>query len=97
MIEYKYPEEKAVALYYAELLNDSDAMKILLNGVVNSNAAAASLTRFYWSMVDLAVKDQGKGIAVLEAEGVEAWMEYIFHTFNGCLVSGGYEKEWDVE
>jgi hypothetical protein len=47
-------------------------------------------------MVDESVKDQGAGLEILTNEGVEFWMEYIFHTVNGYLVSNGYEAEWDA-
>jgi hypothetical protein len=48
-------------------------------------------------MVEQSVKDQGSGLKILVNEGVESWMEYIFHTLNGYLVSNGYEEEWDTE
>ena len=97
MIEYKFPEEKLVALHYAQKLTNTAAENILLAGSVANSEQAKVLSQFYWAMVDAAVQDQGSGIAVLEQEGVEHWLEYIFHTFNGYLVSNGYEDEWDAE
>lgn len=91
MIDYKYPEEKIIVLHYANILNNANAKAIIDSGYVNSSAQATTLKNFYWSMVDQAVKDHGKGIAIMETEGHEHWLEYIFHTFNGYLVSNGYE------
>ena len=99
MIEFRFPEEKEISLYYANLMNDDSVIEILEKGFVKDSKEALKLKDFYWNMVDLAAKDQGKGsnIAALLNEGVEAWMEYIFHTINGYMVSSGYENEWDEE
>ncbi|HSX85181.1 MAG TPA: hypothetical protein VLE50_07220 [Cellvibrio sp.] len=95
MIQYKYPEEKTIAQHYAKKLADTNVEVILDTGMVRSAEDARTLSRFYWAMVDQAVQDQGAGIDVMEKEGFEHWLEYIFHTFNGYLVSNGYENEWD--
>ena len=97
MIEYKFPEEKIIVLHYAKLLNDASAMDILERGYVKDRTEALTLKNFYWAMVDQSVKDQGHQVDILVKEGVAAWMEYIFHTFNGYLVSSGYKEEWDTE
>lgn len=97
MIEYRFPEEKSVLLHYADILNDHIAKKIFLKGYVENAEEADALTSFYWQMVDQCLEDQGKGIAVLESEGVEAWLEYIFHSLNGYMVSSGYANHWDQE
>ncbi|WP_444994899.1 hypothetical protein [Aliikangiella sp. IMCC44359] len=97
MIEYKYPEEKEITLHYARLLNDSEVEAILIRGYVKNSSEALRLKDFYWVMVEQSVKDQGEGVDILMNEGIESWMEYIFHSFNGYLVSSGYETEWDVE
>jgi hypothetical protein len=97
MIEFKFPEEKTIALHYADLLGNTQAKEIIESGFVNDRKQALALTEFYWAMVEESVKDQGAGLAILTNEGVEFWMEYIFHTFNGYLVSNGYEAEWDTE
>jgi hypothetical protein len=97
MIEYKFPEEKDIALHYAKLLKNIDTEEILVRGFVTNKEEALKLKDFYWSMLDQSVKDQGEGVEVLKREGVESWMEYIFHSFNGYFVSNGYEEEWDTE
>jgi len=97
MIEYRFPEEKAILLHYAEKMNSRSAKEIILKGYVEGKSEAKILSEFYWNMVDVAVDDEGRGVPILEAEGVAAWMEYIFHSLNGYLVSNGYAEEWDVE
>ncbi|OZG74446.1 hypothetical protein BTA51_05405 [Hahella sp. CCB-MM4] len=97
MIEYRYKEERAIALHYAEVLNDRLAKEILNRSEVLNGDEALHLNKFYWAMVDQAIADNGAGVPVLESEGTEAWMEYIFHSFNGYLVSHGYAREWEED
>ena len=97
MIEYRFSEEKAILLRYADKMHFDLAKKIILKGTVDGKSEAKALSEFYWKMVDVAVADEGYGLPVLEAEGVAAWMEYIFHSLNGYLVSNGYAEEWDSE
>jgi hypothetical protein len=97
MIEYRFPEEKAILLHYAEKMHSDEVKKIITKGYVEGRSEAKVLSQFYWSMVDVAVDDEGRGVATLESEGVAAWMEYIFHSLNGYLVSNGYAEKWDVE
>jgi hypothetical protein len=97
MIEYKFPEEKTIAFYYADVLKNPEAKIIINNGFVNDRNQAIALKDFYWAMVDESVKDQGAGLDLMKADGVEFWMESIFHSFNGYLVSNGYQAEWDIE
>jgi hypothetical protein len=97
MIEYEFPEEKAILLHYADKMHFDLAKTIILKGTVNGKSEAKALSEFYWNMVDVAVADEGRGVPVLEAEGVATWMEYIFHSLNGYLVSNGYAEEWDSE
>lgn len=97
MIEYKYPEEKGILLHYAEKMKNNAVKEIILKGYVENSTEADELASFYWSMVDRAAEDEGVGLPVVEVEGIEAWMEYIFHTLNGYMVSNGYVSEWDKE
>ena len=95
MIEYKYPEEKAILLHYADKMQRTEAKAILLKGGVSNKGEALTLSQLYWAMLDVAADDQGKRVELLEREGIEIWMEYIFHSLNGYLVSNGYEEQWD--
>ena len=96
-IEYRFPEEKDILRHYAILLEIKEAEQIINKGYAGDKKEAEVLTSFYWSMVDKAVEDNGEGVEVLEKEGVEAWMEYIFHSINGYMVSNGYSEQWDKE
>jgi len=97
MIKYKYPEEREILFHYAEKMENEAALNILRRGMVSNREQALELSQFYWGMLDIAANDQGSGVAILEKEGIEQWMEYIFHSLNGYLVSSGYEEEWDHE
>ena len=97
MIEYKYAEEKLILIHYAKLLSATEAEQIIEAGQVKNSAQAIILKNLYWDMVDHAIEDKGKGITIMEIEGYEHWLEYIFHSLNGYLVSNGYENEWDAE
>ncbi|MCX2843224.1 hypothetical protein OQJ59_16570 [Microbulbifer thermotolerans] len=97
MIEYKYPEEREILVHYAEKMKNEAVLNILQNNLVSNREQALELSKFYWSMLDVAAEDQGSGVPILEKEGIEQWMEYIFHSLNSYLVSNGYEQEWDQE
>lgn len=97
MIEYRFPEEKAILLHYADKMHFDLAKTIILKWAVDGKSEAKALSEFYWEMADVAVADEGLGVPMLEAEGVAAWIEYIFHSLNGYLVSNGYAEEWDSE
>ncbi|WP_370979727.1 hypothetical protein [Agaribacterium sp. ZY112] len=97
MIEYKYPEEREILIHYAEKMKNESALNILQKGIVLNRNQALELSQFYWKMLDIAAEDKGAGFPLLEKEGIEQWMEYIFHSLNGYLVSNGYEEEWDQE
>lgn len=97
MIKYKYPEEQKILVYYAEKMKNEAVLSILQNGSVSNREQALELSLFYWSMLDITAEDAGSGVPILEKEGVEPWIEYIFHSLNGYLVSNGYEEQWDHE
>lgn len=52
MIEFKFPEEKTIALHYANVMGNEEAKTIIENGFVNDRKQALALTKFYgkWSM-----------------------------------------------
>lgn len=94
MIEYKYNEEKIVALYFAKLLNNSKAETILKDGSVSSSADATILSKFFWEMVN----KSAEGNIVLPCEGSsEYWTEKLYNSLGGYLEKSGYEKEWNIE
>jgi len=52
MIQYKYPEEKIVAVSFALLLNDETTQTILEKGFVASRNEAIHLSQFFWRMIE---------------------------------------------
>lgn len=97
MIEYRFSEEKDILMHYAKLLDNARAKKIISAGFAKDAEEAGVLASFYWAMVDEAVEDSGVGISVLDTEGIEVWLEYIFHSLNGYMVNNGYTLQWDKE
>jgi hypothetical protein len=83
-------EEQDILLHYAKLLNNARAEQIISAGIVKDQEDAEILSSFYWAMVDKAVEDPGIGVTVLETEGGDVWLDYIFHSLNGYMVSNGY-------
>jgi len=97
MIEYRFKEELDILLHYAKKMEREAVITILTNGMVSGVSEAETLSKFYWDMIDVALDDQGRDIPIMVSEGVQAWIEYIFHSLNGCFVSNGYESQWDHE
>ena len=51
MITYRSDEEKLTALYFADLLHDELARKIIETGMVANSTEATHLSQFFWRMV----------------------------------------------
>ena len=97
MIRFKYDEEKLTALFFADLLHDELARKIIEAGAVANSAEATHLSHFYWRMVDAAVVFE-KEEKPLPFEGSpDYWTEKLLYSISGYLEDAGYEKEWDTE
>lgn len=96
MIEYRFPEEKDFLLHYAAKLNDPGAEQILLRGSVHDAREAETLSKFYWAMVDEAVKDLDSGMNVAGQRDLEAWCEYTLSSIRSYLRANGYEAEWEA-
>ena len=94
MIEYSYDEEKIVALYFADLLNNSDAKSIILKGAVSSSEEATILSKFFWQMVN----KSAEGNVPLPCKGSSKyWTEKLYNSIGGFLENSGYEEEWNAE
>ena len=94
MIIYYCKEEKAVAIYLAEELENQSAKSILLKGYVSSAHEAQILSKFFWQMVDTsAAKD-----IYLPCDGsLKFWTEKLYNSLGAYLESAGYENEWNDE
>ncbi|TQV71332.1 hypothetical protein FKG94_19655 [Exilibacterium tricleocarpae] len=99
MIEFRYQEERAVALYFAELLGDAKASDLLETGVVSTSEDATHLSKFFWAMVNKSAAEKAKGKNIkLPCEGSsEYWTEKLYNSIGGYLESVGFGKEWDTE
>lgn len=94
MIEYRYSEEKTVALYFADLLNNSKVKEIITHGDVSSSEEATILSKFFWEMINRSAQ----GDVVLPCKGSsQYWTEKLYNSIGGYLENSGYEKEWNTE
>jgi len=94
MIKYKFPEEKEIALHYARLLNDKEALLILEKNYVENKTEAKALASFYWAMVNKTVEEDHQGIK-RNLNDIDMWLEYLCNTFYIYLSNEGYENEWE--
>lgn len=93
-IVYSMPDEKIVALAFAELLQDTLAKKILAADAVASRAEAIHLSRFYWRLV--AHSAQGGASPPCES-ATEFWIEKLHDSIGDYLKRAGYAAEWNEE
>ncbi|MFA0811681.1 hypothetical protein [Microbulbifer epialgicus] len=93
MIEYRYPEEKIVAIYFAEILEDIKASEIIERGYVSSAEEATHLSKFFWAMIE----KSAQGVEIPCEGSSEYWTEKLYNTLGGYLEEAGYEKQWDDE
>lgn len=94
MIEYQYNEEKTVALYFSDLLNDALSKDILTKGFVTSKEEAVHLSRFFWAMVNKSAEEK----VILPCEGsAQYWTEKLYNSLGGYLERAVYEDQWNEE
>jgi hypothetical protein len=94
MIQYKYPEEKQVALIFADALDDDVSKEIIERGKINSKAEAVRLSQFFWAMVDLSAQR----VIKLPFDGsTEYWTEKLYNSLGGYMIRAGFAEEWDEE
>ena len=94
MIQYQYPEEKQVALIFAEVLNDDTSKKIIECGEVSSKAEAIHISKFFWKMVVLSAE---KSVSLPFDGGTEYWTEKFYNSLGGYMVRAGFSEEWNEE
>ena len=97
MITYKYDEEKLAALYFADLLHDELARKIIEAGMVANSAEATHLSQFYWRMIDASVVFKRDKKPMPFEGSSEYWTEKLGYSLGGYLKNAGYENEWMAE
>ena len=94
MIQYKYPEEKQVALIFANKLENESVKAILEKGEVSSRDEAILLSKFFWDMVNLSAT---KAVKLPVEGGSEYWTEKLYNSFGGYIHKIGFGAEWDQE
>ena len=94
MIRFKYDEEKLTALYFADLLHDELARKIIEAGMVANSAEATHLSQFYWRMIDESVVFKRDKKPMPFEGSSEYWTEKLLYSLSGYLEDAGYETEW---
>ena len=97
MIDYSYDEEKLMALFFADLLHDELARKIIEAGVVANSAEATHLSQFYWRMVDASIVFEKDGNTLPFGDNSDYWTEKLIYSLGGYLKNAGYENEWMAE
>ncbi|MDH5180300.1 MAG: hypothetical protein OEZ39_13405 [Gammaproteobacteria bacterium] len=68
MINYKFEEEKIVALYLADLMEDHKAKELLERGSVSNSEEATYLSKFFWKMMELSEEENRPVWAYLARE-----------------------------
>lgn len=97
VIEYKYAEEKIVALHFAGRLCDELSQQIIEKGKVANNEEATHLSQFFWKMITRSISDDGAGLAIPCEGSAEYWIEKLFNSFGEYLARAGFEVEWRTE
>lgn len=94
MIEYRYDEEKTVALFLADLLGDEPAKGIIQKGGVANADEATHLSKFFWAMVN---KSADGGVELPCEGSTQYWTEKLYNSIGGYLERAGYEAQWNEE
>ncbi len=97
MIEYKYPEEKAITFHYAQQFNDSIVLAILEKGYAENSDEAHHLARFFWRMVDQTVVDVDQKKDAAGYTNLESCCGDIMQSFRSYFMRAGFSVEWEEE
>jgi hypothetical protein len=94
MIKYRYQEEKIVALFLADVLQDELAKSIIQKGEVANADEATHLSKFFWAMVN---KSADGGVELPCEGSAQYWTEKLYNSIGGYLESAWYEARWNEE
>ena len=95
MIEFKrYPHVGEILLYYANPLENEEALNILKNGV-KSKEDAYVLCRFVISAIDRMACDMQENISVLGSVDNTSMIPDIDYEISLYLANNGLEDVWD--
>jgi hypothetical protein len=96
MINFKYPEERQISVFYAKKLNADMVLAVLEKGNVANKEEAIALSKFYWDMVDETVRERDSGVDH-DFGDMDMWLESICNRFFFYLSNNGYEEEWEEQ
>ncbi len=92
-IQYRYPEERVVALFVAQYFNDTLSEKIIQAGKVYNVDQANHLAAFFWRLVDAASCD---GSIQIPVEGsLIFWSEKLYNSFGGYFEQTEFAQAWE--
>ncbi len=97
IIEYKYPEEKAITFHYAQQFNDSIVLAILEKGYAENSNEVHHLARFFWRMADQTLTDAEQKKDAAGYTNLESCCGYIMQSFRSYFMQAGYSSEWEDE
>lgn len=93
MIEYRFKEEKEIALHYAKVLGDDVALKVINEGSVSSKKEVEAIAKFYWEMVDFNIQETQSNSG--KYSDMEKWLERIYTSFHIYFNNNGYGDIWE--
>lgn len=93
MIEYRFKEEKEIALHYAKVLGDDLALKFINEGSVDSKKDVEAIAKFYWDMVDLNIQETQSNSG--KYSDMEKWLERIYTSFHIYFNNNGFGDIWE--
>lgn len=98
MLDFSGKDQKAqqVCMHYAEKLHANSLIPIIeCKASVTSREEAATLSRFFWMMLEASAEDRDKGIEVLGETDLQHWMGRSMNVISGYLSNIGYDEVWD--
>lgn len=97
MIDLKYPEEKAILMYYAKTLSAPNIERVVSATGIQSTNDAQELANFFWKMVDQTVIDKENNLIVAGQTDLDSWCEYIMQSLRSHFIATGHIDIWEDE
>lgn len=95
MIEFKYKKEVEIFSYYANYLNNKEAINLIAHGSVKTKEEVKSIAKFYWQVVDLSIEEEKNNS--VKFEEMEKWLERIYTSLHIYFNNMGMEESWESE
>ncbi|WP_444930463.1 hypothetical protein ACJJIF_01360 [Microbulbifer sp. SSSA002] len=98
MLKFKESESEAriLALHYARKMDDQLLVDFVMSKIqIDSIEMASSLTKSFWQMTELAIKDSGENKVIEGISDIEFWMYKLFNKISGYMFIHGFEEIWE--